>query len=289
MKNSIKIEIWKAFNSTHFKIALSLGVLIVLLDLFENHTIVSDFTQRSLDYYKAGIVSGSHEGFSLFLLSLPYNGVNYAARVYLLIWPILAAMPYGSNYYVERKSSIYNQLVTRSNKKVYLLAKFLAVFLSGGVIVSFPSLLDILLNALVCPYEVMDVSSSIASVFNGWFLSSLYYTCPWLHAVIWCVVLFFLGGSVASLSFLFGTKVQFRTIVLLTPFALLSVWDMLFTNVILTFVGNSDRILQMSPLQMPLAASPYANPGWILITAIILMTTLGITFGYIQVVRNELA
>lgn len=288
MKNSLKIELWKSFHNIFFYLAIAVGLLIALVDVAENSEIVRSLTESTLKFYTAGLVSGSHQGFSLFLLSLPYNGVNFASRLYLFIWPILAAMPFGASYSAERRSGMYNQMISRSSKNTYFISKYIAVFVSGGFVVAMPALADILLNALVCPYEVMDVSNSISSVFNGWFLAELYYTCPWIHALIWCVVLFFLGGSTAGICMIIGAKIRLQVLVMLFPFAVLTVWDVLFWNVLQPLIEGSQQSVLLSPLPMVIAANSIANPPWAVFTVIGVLIAAGFGIGYWQVTKHEL-
>ena len=288
MKNITKLELWKAFHNKYFYMSLLFGLVIALVDAIENYIIVQDLTERTLEIVALGLGSGGHSGFSLFLLSLPYNGVNYASRLYLFVWPILAAIPYGWSYSAERRSGIYYQIISRTNPRVCFGAKYIAVFISGGFAVSFPAIADILLNALICPYEVMDVSHSIASVFNGWFLSELYYTYPWVHALIWCGVLFMLGGTVAGLCFVAGAKIRLHALVVLIPFVALIVWDLFVGNVIMPMIPISYPSLLLSPLQMVIAASGLPNPEWIVLLSIIILGMLGVTIGYLRVVKSEL-
>ena len=288
MKRLIRVELWKAFHNMYFYSSLMIGLIIVLINLGENISIVSDLSKQSLESYLTGTLSGSHEGFSLFVLSLPYNGINYATRLFLFIWPVLAAMPFGWSYCLERKSGVYNQMVVRSNIFRYYSSKYLATFITGGLSVSLPIITDLLVSALVCPYAPINVTSSITSIFNGWFLSELYYTNPWLHALIWCCVCFLAGGSVACLCFIVGTKVRLGVLVVLSPFVILVIWDMLFWNLYIPLTPGYFPELLLSPLQLVTAANNLPNPAWSIILLISVMTTLGYLLGYWKVVKNEL-
>lgn len=205
MLRMLRAELWKALNNSYFYLALGIGMVIVLLDLGQNAIRVQLFTEWTLQGLEAGYASGAHDGFSLFVLSLPYSaGANYGTVLYMVLWPILAAIPFAWSYSEERRSGLYNQLAARCSTIQYIIAKYIAVFVSGGLVVSLTMLMDLLLNALVCPYSVLDVCDSLSAVANDTFMSALFYTNPWLHAITWSIVVFFLGGSVAGLAFFQG-------------------------------------------------------------------------------------
>ena len=159
--------------------------------------------------------------------------------------------------------------------------------MSGGAAVATPALVDILLNAMICPHEVIDVSNSISSIFNGWFMAELYYTYPWVHALIWCIVLFFLGGSTAGLCLIIGAKLRLQVLVLLVPFIVVTVWDMLFWNVFLPLFETSRQSVLFSPLTMVIAANSLPNPSWAVITVIGVLSVTGLSIGYWQVIKRE--
>lgn len=287
MKKMVKTELWKATHNTYFYLALAAGLVIVLIDLVENFVTVQGITERTLALLDTGAFSGGHDGISLFVLSLPYNGMNYASRLYLFVWPILAGMPFTWSYCAERRSGLYNQIVSRNSVDSYFVAKYIAVFVSGGLAVSLPLLSDVLLNAMICPYETPDVVMSQVSIFNGWFLSGLYYTIPWAHALIWCVVAFFLGGAVAGLCFLVGTRLRLQVLVVLVPFAILMLWDVLYNNVVYAYFWEYLPSVELSPLLLVLACGSQ-NPVWLVATVVVTLTAVGFGAGYWQVKRNEL-
>lgn len=288
MKRAMRTELWKAFHNWYFYLALFIGVYIAVVDVIENYPVVSSLMEDTVEFTKLGYTSGSFMGFSLMLMSLPYNGVNYATRLFVFIWPVLAAMPYGWSYAQERKSGVTAQILTRTGKMDYAVSKFIAVFISGGVAVMVPAVADVMLNAIFCPYEQMDVTFSISSIFNGYFLSGLYYRCSWLHCVIWFLILFLLGGSAASLCFLAGSKFRFSFFAIMVPFGLLMVWDIAYSNVLWQFLAGDAQRLLWSPIQLVMAASIMPNPVWVVFTQIAILLAVGMIALYCQVKKHDI-
>ncbi len=283
MRNSIRTELWKALHNKMFFTALLFGIAISTINIFENITIVRELSPSVIN--STGSTSKGYQGFSLFINWIAVNGASFGNRAFLFVWPILAAMPYGWSYYHERKTGVYNHLVSRCGVKTYYYSKYLAVFTSGGLAIAVPILFNLLINALICPFCIPKVTMSLVMIFDGNFLSEVFYTNPWLHALIWCGVVFLYGGVVACLSFLVGTKPQLQVMVILAPFAFLIVLDSILSMLREFKTYN----IECSPLRLIVAATPYQNPEWVICIVFFTLLLGSLFLGYWQVKRHELA
>lgn len=279
MRNTLRAELWKATHNKMFFLSLAVGLFLALADSYLSSLTVNELHQSTLEMLERGYGTGGHAGFSLFVLWMPINGFQITTTYFFLIWPALAAIPYGWSYCQERRSGVIQQIATRSNKRTYFNAKFLAVFISGGLAVMLPILINLLVDALICPYALPILG--IVPVFNGNFLSALYYTNPWIYAICWCIMEFLFGGAAACLCFVVGSMLKFQVMTILVPLVLLTVFDRL--SVPLFHSTN----LTVSPLQMVAAASANITPGWVLFTALGIMLGISYVAGYWQVVKHE--
>lgn len=288
MRRMVRTELWKALHNSNFYLALGIGMAIVLVHLIQNAMVVQELTELTLQGLEQGYVSGACDSISLFVMAIPYNVASYGAVLFQLVWPALAAIPYAWSYSMERRSGIYNQIVTRSSAGRYILAKYIAVFVSGGLVISLTVLTDLLLNALVCPSSTPDVCIRVSAVSNDTFLSELFYTNPWAHALIWCVVVFFLGGAAAGLVFFVGAKLKLRVLVMLVPFAVLMVWNVVYHNTINAYFWEYLPSLSLSPLELVRVIGGDGNPEWFVTLTIGLLTAAGLGAAAWQVKRHEL-
>lgn len=262
-----------------FFLSLAVGLFLALGDSYLSWLTVTELHQSTLEMLAHGYGRGGHAGYSLFVLWMPINGFQITTIYFFLIWPALAAMSYGWSYGQERNSGVTQQITTRSGKRTYFNAKFISVFISGGFAVFLPILINLLVDAMICPYALPKLG--IVPVFNGNFLSALYYTNPWVYAICWCMMEFLFGGAAACLCFVVGSMLKFRVMTILVPLVLLTVFDRLSLSL---FPGAN---LTVSPLQMVAAASPNITPGWVLFTALGIMVGISYAAGYLQVVKHE--
>lgn len=283
MKNNIKSELIKALHNRMFYIALLLGVLVSIINIVENiqqREIITEILLRD----RIGI-SKNYESISLFINWIAVDAGSLGYRIYYFIWPILAALPFGWSYHQDRKNGVFNQIVSRSNLHSYYISKYIAVFVSGGLAVAVPIVFNLLINALICPYNLPRVITSLVAVFDGSFMSELFYTKPWIYAVIWCVVDFFFGGLAACFCFVIGTKPRLQTIVILTPYILFVLLDSA-----ISFLENFINIsIELSPLRLAAAVTPNQNPEWIVLCTIVILSLGSFAIGYWQVKKHELA
>ena len=271
--NSLKTELEKALNNRGFFAALAIGLLLSAVNIGENLALIAEMGEHrgrmsaSLFCYWLGITPGTAKG------------------VFYTIWPLLAALPYGWSYIQERTSGVHDQIVCRVGRKKYFFAKYLAVFVSGGLVLMAPLLFDLLANALVCTYWVPNVTYYLTLVFDGHFLSTLYYTQPWLYALLWCGMTFLWGGAAACLCLTVGTWPKLRSVVTILPFIVLMAVD----GVIAVLPAYAKGKLELSPMLLVRCAPPHMNPGWLEFLALSVLTIFSLALGYWQVVKHELA
>ncbi len=286
MVQCMRLELRKAICSNWFLGSMAIGISLSLINIVQNVRIVKELTTLLSEALAEGVnLSSSYEGFSLFVQWL---GTRYASAVnsiFYLIWPVLAAIPYGWSYSKDRLSGYYNQIVTRSNRRIYFYSKYIATFVSGGMVLSIPLLFDLLINALVCPFCVPDVTSSLSAVINVSFLSKLFYTYPWVYALIWCFLDFLWGGFSACMCFLAGTKIRLRVVIMLVPFICFVLADSLLA----VFCSLIQVRQPFSPLALAQAATTTPNPGWAVLSVMGFLLFLTVGLGYWQVVKHELA
>lgn len=284
MKNMIKTELWKAIHNPWFYLALALGCGIAMLDVVQNIFAIIHFN-KLVENLGSNDITKSPGGYSLFVRWIGANSPTYGGVLYFNIWPILAALPFAWSYSKERKNGVYNQLVCRCGKQTYFAAKTLAVFVSGGLAVSVPVLFDLLINATFLPDMLPSVSTEGLGQARS-FLIELYFTYPWIYALLWCGIDFLWGGTAACLCFVVGSKLRLQVITMLVPYVIFYLLDwagkMLFDNI-------SWIPCELSPMELAKAITWSNNPAWIIFLEMGVLLAIGLIFGYRQVVKRELA
>ncbi len=282
MSGTLKSELWKAFHNKMFLLALAAGLLMSAANILQNSATVAEITESTLRHFQQDPerFSGGFAGLLFMLWLLIYFSLG--ALAFDFYWPILAALPYGWSYLKDRRSGVYDQIVTRMGKKAYFRAKYTAVFLSGGAVVGGTALFDLLVNALICPVETPRIID-LPPVANGCCLSALYFHAPWLFCLAFCGLAFLWGGVTGTLCLALGTLPRLQVFVILFPYLLYYVWNLLYAQLRELF----GYIPLLSPLQLIQVSPSYINPGWAIFGVMGVIALLGSVIGYWQVTRRE--
>lgn len=283
MKNTIRTELYKALHNRMLYIAIAAGLVLCGMDVVENISKIRQFDELLQWITTTDLRAGhGHDGYSLFFLWMGTSNLTFGGSIYSIVWPVLAAVAYGWSYNSDRRSGVYDQIVVRSNAKTYYIAKYIAVFVSGGLAVAVPLLANLLANALVCPYDIPPLMSNL----NAYFLGELYFTCPWAYGLIWCGMVFLMGGAAACICFVSGTKLRHGVMLVLVPYALYIAFDALIATFFPTLIKNIN--LMLSPLQMFRSQPGFPNPEWFVFTVLAVLIGTSFSIGYWQVVKHEL-
>lgn len=277
LRSTIWAELCKAMRSKALWIAVAIGLLFSALNIFEGYDAflkaVEIVDESRADGYAVGL------GYSLFRAWMG-NVVSYGAAMFFTVWPVLAAMAFGWSYNNERISGVYNQIAIRVGRKRYFTAKHTAVFISGGIAVALPLLIDLLVLAMIYPAD------SSGGFNNSHFLCALSEASPWGYSLAWCGMCFLFGGTVACVCHVVGTYLRHSVMVVLTPYAILIAIEAL-TTMLRTAIAPQIIRYTISPFQMVINGG-WANPGWLLFGTLIIMTLGSYAIGYWQVKRHEL-
>lgn len=283
--NSVKTELWKATHNRMFCLAVAAGCLISLLDVLQTALVTHRILESTQILLHMDLpVSSNPAGSSLFTKWISVNGVNWGSRTFVLIWPILATMPYGFSLCQDWRSGYDNQIVTKCGRRAYFRGKYIACFATGGLAVSLPVILNLLLDALVCPAWIPEVQMLQSGIGNGYFLAELFYTKPWIFCAVWGVVDFLWGSAAACLCLTLGGRIRHSFMVVLFPFAVFFAAE----SVIAALGSFFQYSVELSPLVLVLADPHRPNPWWVIFSEIVVLLAVSAGAGYWQVKNHEL-
>ncbi|MDD6207688.1 MAG: hypothetical protein PUB10_04100 [Clostridiales bacterium] len=180
-------------------------------------------------------VKGQTSLISLYDCWLGGNPFGVFTAIFYMIVPILAVMPYGGPYFMDKKTGYMQGICLRSSHKKYLQAKFCSVFLTAGTAVCLPLILNLILNAMILPAvrpELTACKSTIQGIDLG---GAFYYGHPMLYTCVYLVLDFIFAGLWGTLSLAGAEFLDNHFIVQLFPFILYFTW-----NNLADFLGRID-------------------------------------------------
>ena len=131
--------------------------------------------------------------------------------------PLLCTLPYGASYYSDIKSGYIKQLLTRCNIKTYLVSKYFATFISGGVVITLPLIMQFMILMIFFP---LHNPARFGSPINGetTFCIDLFFNYPILHSLLWCIIVFIVAGLLSTLALAVSRVIYNYFGIILTPF-----------------------------------------------------------------------
>ena len=287
MLRIIKTEMNKAIQNRGFYLAMLAGSIFCLWNVILNiqmveqlirpdNRVTSMILSNGVEWSMVNVVDTSVFYNWLGVVSMNANGVWF-----YFLFPLLAAIPYGGAIATERKNGYRNQLIVRISKKKELLGKYIAVFLTGGITVTLPVLMDFLLGAMIMPATFPVVTDAVATISENQFGSLLFFRCPPLFVVANMGLMFLWGGVLAGTALVIGQITRKRLTAILTPLGVCIFIDLLYEcSVIVTEV-------EWSPIRLFHMATIRATSGFVIFGEIIGLFIVAVVLLFVRGMQDE--
>lgn len=212
----LKLEMRRMLKSKGLKIALLIGVAFVV-----SHAKI---------VMKYAAMNGNEEDlldipFSAFMFFMGYDMYGWQGSFFFQMAPLLAAIPFANSYFVDISEGYVKNLVSRGDKRQYLVAKYVAIFASGGMAVALPLVLDILMCTALLPSYLPNISTGLFSITYCEF----YYTHPWIFIMLFLLVDFLFGGIYAVSALLVTELIENKYLLSIFPYVFMILWSFIST------------------------------------------------------------
>lgn len=268
MLHSIRIELKRMFISRSFFLALLLSSSLSIANFLQNL------------YYKIIDVND----FSVFNKWLGASDITFGGLVFYWIFPILASLPYAWTLCDEIHSGYAIQILTRSSKKEYFISKLFSSFISGGIVIAVPLILDILLLMMLDVTYYPQPNDLISSIWSGSFCSILFYKKPILFVVIWTFVEFLWGGAVSLLCCAIGLYIK-KKILLIPSMLLIFICEAILSGFIQ--IKRNGYFVETAWLTLIRSNISNVSSGWVIFGSITLILIIGICLSLIKGIKYE--
>lgn len=215
----IKIEIKRIFKSRSFYVALLVGITIASLEAFSNNHIrlsSQDFIDFSNGVYNNLIL---------------YNVGKYV-RMLQMVFPLIVTIAFADAYLEDVKSGFIKNIITRYDKKKYLINRFLVNFVVSGLIISIPLIINYMLYASFIPSIEPKVFFSSPVLEPRDFLPYIYFKFPLLHVFIRIFLLFIYAGTFSSIALASSIYFRNKYVITIIPFIAYIAMDVIIPMVL---------------------------------------------------------
>lgn len=220
MLNIYTTEIRKSLSSKWFFIALGIGCTLAIVSFAANAIQDYDSMTIGLKYIDQAYMMLSP--LSCFKYWIVTDYLQPATDFFFVLLPLLATLPNAWSFLSERKNGAIKNSVTRTSRKSYYAAKYLATFISGGAVVVAPIILNLVLCACLMPAYMPDIYAVIyVGIYAESLWSEIYYNAPVLYCLMFVCMNFTFAGLWASFVMSLSFFIRNRIALMVGPFLFL--------------------------------------------------------------------
>lgn len=139
--------------------------------------------------------------------------------IYFLLLPFIAALPGSETLFQDIKGHYCEQVSLRVGTKKFLLARYIAVFISGGIVFITPIVMNIMVLLMKFPFMKPEPFVGLGPI-SGTLFGAWYYTHPFLYVLWKLLIAFIFAGGIAGIGLLVTYFVNYQFEVVIVPFAL---------------------------------------------------------------------
>ncbi|MBM7542280.1 hypothetical protein [Amphibacillus cookii] len=269
----IKIELKKAIKNKFFVTTLMVGSIFALFSAWYMIDSYAAFEHQNKVYTNNG--NPMIQQFSLFNHWIGGEAFSLGYTLFFTLIPLMAVLPYSWSYFIENKIGYVKSIVTRSSKFQYYLSKYIATFVSGGLVVLIPLIANILIVACFVPaITPTKLYPLYYAVDHGSLWSGLFYTHPIIYVLLYLILDFVFAGLFATMSLAVSFFIKNRIAIILIPFFFILILH--YSRTFLAYIYYNE----ISPLHYlhSTAIENYANGGMVLTQGLLFfILTFGIT------------
>lgn len=267
MKKVIQVEMRRAFESRTTKAALIIGMLISIFHIFHNFGPLIE-SMKHLEYFLNRGVTYPIQVFDEWICGNTYNLEGF---LYFMILPIIAVLPYGDSYYNDLNSGFLINIYARCKRSDYLVAKYIAVFVSAGTVFVIPLILNMAAASTLLPsLRPQNIAGTFINTSVIWY--TIYENHPYIYVLLYLVIDFIFAGLIACLALTISFYTEKRLIVLISPFI---IYVFIYS---LCGMAGDPKLMGYSPTYFLFAGYGSASEGIFILFGLFFFLTGGIWF-----------
>lgn len=234
MTQLLGMEIRKALANPWFICVLLLGSCLGIasaIDSISTYSINTGFEHHANKYY-APYAYNAFESWMSVDHSAPTTGLFYR------IAPLFAVIAYSWSLASEYASGYVNHIFTHVNRSKYLLAKTIAAFIAGGLVIIIPQIINFLTVACFVPMYIPLISDAeYSGIFHDNIFSYLFYNMPGLYVIAFLALNFLLCGLWSVMVLLLAVIIKNRIVLLAGSYLFLLIVQFINERIFLALGG----------------------------------------------------
>lgn len=214
----VRFELSRCLRGKGVKLAVFLAVLLAAGEFFGYRVLFQEMKELAKELRKQqGINPSGLYPSSLYEGFINGDGFTIFNQLYYYLFPILAVLPFGCSFFTDENTGYLKYIYSQKRKEGYLLAKYMAAFLSGAVAGVLPAVLSFIFNALYLPAVIPNTLSQQSKINDISVMADFYYACPWAYFLVYLLLGMLAGGFLATLALCVSFFARNALLVLFSP------------------------------------------------------------------------
>lgn len=209
----IKLELKRILLNKKMLYVLLLGIIVILCSSFIYLKDYIFFNYNAADLQTTELQENARKMVSQALNK--YDAWLAGFDWYIFMMPIIAALPYSLTYIEDTENNMITNINSRINHSRYIGTKIIINSVSGGIAVTIPIIISLIITSLFFGGTIQDFSTykAFGGTFNELFKNNYY-----VYILIHLAIEFLFGFSYATIALAVSTKIKNSMAVLLSPF-----------------------------------------------------------------------
>lgn len=287
MKKILQVEFSKLIHSKRYIITILISVALAIISSI--YSIHDEYCMRA-DLEKYWLMpDGIYKEDPFFCISTLYNtwiggeSGAWSTHLFFYLLPAFSAVSCGLIIYDDMKSGYVKYLLPKYGRYGYLFSKYIVGFVSAGVAILIPLLINLLIVACFIPARSPDsVWSEYYSITKTYMWSYLYYTKPLIYVFLYLLIDFVYAGLFSCLTLGLSLFIRKLPVLLCGPF-----FSFLGLQYVVSLLTDYRFYLELSPFNFLRAGfCPNITNGYIIFGEGCLLLLGSIILAFIKV-KND--
>lgn len=232
MKQILKTELKRAMRGKGMLLSILIGSIVGIAHIIQY--IIPAYQANLTHFYENFPILSPNSSLETWIAGSPLNLEGF---IFFLILPILACLPFGTSYFDDRDSGFIKNIYMRTDRKKYLMAKYISAFFSGGIAVIIPLLLNLICSLVMLP-NLLPISTMGQNGITPLMLFyKLFFSYPMIYTILFLFIDFLMAGIWSCVGLAASFLSDYKIIVLIFPFFVQLIFHVICT--ILNQIGYS--------------------------------------------------
>lgn len=217
MRSLFKLEMHRALHCWTFWACLGVSVVLAVIGAaegiwkyFERHGATDAYLETSFINQYA---------LNAFTQWLPNAVMSATPNLFFFAMPLLIGLAYGWSWRSDISDGYAVSVLVRAGRKEWERAKACAAFISGGLLITVPMLVNLAIVFCVLPAETPIVVDAMWNgVWGNAFLSEMFYSRPVAYMIVRFVLDFVLAGLWATAVLALSRCMRNKVVIVVLPY-----------------------------------------------------------------------